>query len=513
MGCVLTLSAQGPLPKIAVGKPEILVSKNGTYKKAALDNELKPGGKWGTKKTVNEFWIVWSDRDRNPIYADAAKSKKLNRTLAFGEPVVIAEVKGDMALVYDDIKLEHFPDIPSYAKYIGWVPMENLLLWGSCPTNQRGVRSKAIVGLIPPKLRDNHELKKLYKSPEDNMSPQDLTMDMEFYFIMKESRNGKRVLLCRNPTVYGNNLYGWVDNDVLLRWNNRLCMEPNWDMQYVESHKGQEVGVYADPNFTSGNKVTSWEFGTSNNDKNAWYKYRMDPQQLRFPLLDVDYRRNYAKCIGMCVPNGNASYGKLLRDVMEINIEESYKSQGLTEINPAYMKRYLGKEAFEHWKQIKAITAFEGYVPLKDIHGDDYWHYILSLPGDELQQLLYDLNGAYSAAKSQSYDRKPYLDAMRALVKAHLGQAYDSAIDNMDETLLQETIYGFDIEIPKTLINRRKLKDIADSQLVPDIEFRKICNSFCNKYEMLKKLYEDGYTYRTKLGKDWYYWIPIEDLP
>ncbi len=768
LGCVLTMAAQEQLPKkVAVGKPEILKPKSGgTYKKTDLDNEFKPGSKWGTKKTVNEFWQVRSDRDRNPVYADATRSRKLNRTLAFGDQVVIAEVKGDMALVYEDRKIEHYPDIPSYAKYIGWVPMDNLLLWDACPTDQRGVQYKALIAINVIKLHSNNGLKgNLYRSPEDNVDPQDLAMDMEFYFIMKESRNGKRVLLCRNPTVYGNNLYGWIDEQFFSRWNQRACLEPNWDAQYVENHKGQEVGVFADPNFTSGNKVTRWEFGTSNNDKNAWYKYRMNPQQLRFPIIErVEEQANRIHCTSFAKNNGEANYtsdmdkankevnntrkmrgqmniiflveattemreifpaikaslvkcgsfkengpqvkvgavlyriasqgtsglevvpltnfddpllvskfdatkanGRLsandrdvalslaieraadasimgfnkaqnnlllvvgnrgapesdetlkdskllkrmvdnniqvmsiqimrnqdgswanyneqMRDLIKENVARQYarlndtevfsgrnnndgynfysknnkkdgsvlfaeiryskelgkalsatevtkyvdnginnfskivgtwkkhyeESLGNIKFDPIFLETYLGKTVFEKWKEIKALSAFDGYTRQRDLNGNDYWHYILYLSGDELQQLLADLKTAYTTAKNGSDDRKPYLDAMRSLVKAHLGQTNDKGIDNMDVDELQELIYGLDVHTEMT--NRRKLKDIADPRMVTSIEFRKICSNFVKNYEKLLSLFNDGYTYRTKLGKDWYYWIPIEDLP
>ena len=143
---------------------------------------------------------------------------------------------------------------------------------------------------------------------------------------------------------------------------------------------------------------------------------------------------------------------------------------------------------------------------------NEYWHYILYLSGDELQKLLADLKPAYEiAAGKMSDDRKPYIDAMRALVKTHLGQANDKGIDNMDEDQLQELIYGLDVHTK--IASRRKLKDIADPRVVTSIEYQKMLSNFKDNYEKLLRSFTDGYTYRTKFGKDWYYWIPIEDLP
>ena len=481
------------LPKqVKVGKPEILKPKSGTYKRDDLEKEFQPGSKWGTKKTVPEFWVVRSDRNRNPVYADTLKTRILTTMLAFNQPVVICEVKGDMALVYEDNKMEKYPEIPSYAKPIGWVPMENLLLWDACPTDQRGVRYKAVIAINLNKLNGGKSFKGVYyKDPERNEDPHHLAMGMKFYFIMKESANGQRVLLCENPTVFGNNLYGWVDDNAFTRWNQRVCLEPNWDLQFVESHKGQEVGVYADKNLSSGNKVTSWEYGKSNGDKDQWFQYRMDPSQLRFPIIEkVDEHTNTIHCI-FIDHFGKANFG---------------------EENIAFLKHNLGEAGFERWKQIEGVLLFDGYVPAKDKEGNDYWHYVALFSGDELQQLLADLKPAYKfAAGKMSDDRKPYIDAMKELVKVHLGQTKNEEIDNMDENLLKNLIYGFDVHTD--LGNRKKLKDIANPQAVSDIEYQKMLSNFKDNYEKLLKSFTDGYTYRTKFGKDWYYWIPIEDLP
>lgn len=100
---------------------------------------------------------------------------------------------------------------------------------------------------------------------------------------------------------------------------------------------------------------------------------------------------------------------------------------------------------------------------------------------------------------------------MRAIVKAHLGQNDDKGIDLMDADELQELIYGLDVHSEMT--NRRKLKDIQDPRIVTPIEFRKLISKFSANYEKLQSIQNDGYSYRVKMGQNYYYWIPIEDLP
>ena len=757
--------------KVKVGKPELLKLSNGTYKRSDLLSEFKRGSKWGTKKTVKEFWQVWSDRDRNPVYADATSGRLIpNKMLALGQRVVIAEVKGDRALVYEDSKMEEFPTIPSYAKSIGWVPMENLLLWGNCPTDQRGVTYKALIAINLNKVGGGKDFTgKVYRCPEGRYGEKALAMDMKFYFIMKETPDGERALLSLNPTVTGNNLYGWVDANSFSRWDQRACLEPNWDSQFAETHKGKTVSVYASQSMNSGDEVTKWEYGKPNgvNNKEQWFQYRMVPQQLRFPILETvnevanwvhctsfadhtgkanmtseiqrattqvnDIRKmrqqlniilvveattemktilpaikaSLAKCksfstqdlqlrTGLVLyrsasqgtdgievvpltsyddpqitsklvsdkangrlsdkerdvalaqaiemasnsstmnykPNNNnlmlivgnrgapennslndpklqkrlvdnnmqimsiqimrnqtgswVNFNDQIIDLIQSNVEKQYadigdKAQfsyrekdkdghsfyseknkkdkdksvlfaqirypkelgkaltaaevtkyidnginkyvkstatwsghfeealGNIQFDQQFLVKYLGQSGFEKWKKVKAISAFDGYTRLKDLNGNDYWHYILYLSGGELQKLLADLEDAYNVAKAQSDERGPYVAAMKELVKTHLGQKDDKGIDNMDEDKLQELIYGLNVHTEMT--NRRRLKDIADPRTVTAVEYRKMLDAFKNNYEKLLELYNSGYTYRVKMENDFYYWVPIEDLP
>ena len=141
------------LPKQAtVYKPAVLKPSSGsTYKKSDLERELCSENKWGLKKTVKEkereFWCVYSDRNNNPLYGDVAGTQKLTTSLGFKDAVIIADIKNNMALVYLDPKMGKWPNISEKAKSLGWIPMENLLLWDICPTDERGVQYKALIAI------------------------------------------------------------------------------------------------------------------------------------------------------------------------------------------------------------------------------------------------------------------------------------------------------------------------------------------------------------------------------
>ena len=749
--------------KVKVGKPKIL--EHQPCKLEDLQKEFCAERKWGTRKPLPEFWFVYSDRSNNTLYSDADKTRELEATLAFKQEVVIADVQGDMALVYEDRhRIGKYPTIPQdKAKYLGWIPMDHLLLWDKCPTDQRGVQYKALISVNLDELNGNinNYKNKYYEHPENDNNPKDLHMDMSFYFIMKE-RDG-RALLAKRPTISDGGLYGWVDYSAFSRWDQRACLEPNWDPIFVEDHKGQSVALYHDKDLES--SVTRWEYGNSNGDEDRWYEYRMDPAQFRFPILDkvvegdniihctafsnpnggqVNYdegnrevtedvekirkmrgrmniifvveattemneifpaiKESIRKCEGLSGQGLNVKVGAVLyrgvaqgasgietvaltnyddpllnekleaknangkitgekRDValslalekaadpeymgynkdhntlllivgsrgapeddmafessqlqdkllennvqvmsiqvarnttgswvnffeqtmalIKMNVARQYKAigdkqkfnqaeegdgynfyseknrhksvlfaefryskemgkalspaevtayidsginkfadiseewadhfeeaLGEIEFDPQFLVRYLGQEGYQRWKEVKAISAIDGYTNLKDGDNQKYWNYILYYSGDELSALINEMKDVYEAAKEESGDRKPYIEAMRALIKAHLGQNDDKKIDNMDVDTLQELLYGLNVHNDDRGHNYT-LMQIQEPQDVSSAVYQTILDNFVKKYEILKEI-QERYTYRILLGKDYYYWIPIEYMP
>ena len=749
--------------KVKVGRPDILEHQPCHLEE--LQKEFCAERKWGTRKTLKEFWFVYSDRSNNTLYSDANKTRKLEATLAFKQEVVIADVQGDMALVYEDRHRKGtFPRIPQDdAKCLGWIPMDHLLLWDKCPTDRRGVQYKALISMNLNMLKgefDNFK-NKYYEHPENDNNPKELSKDMNFYFIMKE-RNG-RALLSKRPTIGNGGLYGWVDYSAFSRWDQRSCLEPNWDPIFVEDHKGQDVAVYYDKDLKS--RVTHWEYGESNGDVDRWYEYRMDPAQFRFPILDQvvegdniihctafsnlngglanydegnrevtedvekirkmrgrmnlifvveattemkDYfpaiKESIKKCEGLSGQGLNVKVGAVLyrgvaqgasgietvaltnyddpllnekveaknangkitgekRDValslalekaadpeymgynkdhntlllivgsrgapeddmafessqlqdkllennvqvmsiqvarnttgswvnffeqtralIKMNVARQYKAigdkqkfnqaeegdgynfyseknrhksvlfaefryskemgkalspaevtayidsginkfseiseewadhfeeaLGEIEFDPQFLVHHLGQEGYQQWKKVKAISAIEGYTKLKDGDNQKYWNYILYFSGDELSALINEMKDVYDAAKEESGDRKPYIEAMRAIIKSHLGQYDDKNIDSKDVDELQRLLYGLNVHNDDKDHNYT-LRDIQDPKKVSSAVYQTILDNFVKKYERLKEI-QERYTYRVLLGKDYYYWIPIEYLP
>lgn len=263
-------------------QPSLLLKK--TIKESEV-NELLKSGNWGQTTKANKYWTVYSDRSNNITYNTPSSSGGKCDELDFNEQVRIAKIENGYALVYtENQKGVTYPLISSSAKSRGWIPMKNLLLWGSCPTDEAGIYNKALIVLnIDEQRKGNSDLGKRYQNPESKDDPKKLVADMNFYFVMKKADNGL-VLLARECKMEGYTsqvLYGWVSTSSYVPWSQRTCIEPNWKPLVAEQLKGKRVNVYRD-----GSKATDIELGRTNKiTTNEATKYRLEPQLMRYPLL------------------------------------------------------------------------------------------------------------------------------------------------------------------------------------------------------------------------------------
>ena len=245
-----------------------------------------------------EYWNVYSDRAFNKVYSEPRRNTlPLGETLNLGEKLRIAKIENGFALVYHEPKTASiYPVISNQAKAIGWVPMENLLLWSKCPANEKGIYNKALITLKFDEIgrKKKEDLGKRYKNPDNLNLSEDVTTGMDFFFIMKQRPDGM-VLLANTHSLagtMGTALYGWVKSNTYVPWNQRSCIEPNWEINAVTNLKNEEIKVM------SGNKVvTRFTFGEILSDDKGPNMYRMQADILRYPILDNDSGNdNLFKC-------------------------------------------------------------------------------------------------------------------------------------------------------------------------------------------------------------------------
>lgn len=327
IGCFLfstPLAAKPQLPsKCEAFRPKLLL--NFTVMQADLDDMISPPKKkassWGQDgPSTNLYWEVFSDRSGNTVYEGPSESSYACGTLDFNEELRIASIKNGFALVYSEKQNgTQYPTISRRAEVKGWVSMHHLLLWRDCPTNGYGIYNKAlIVGNIDKLKNDNH-IGSYYTNPATLEGKNNLRSTGQFFFVMKKDIETGLVLLAKESRVGGNlreTLFGWVSEGMYAPWSQRTCLEPNWDSQVVSDLRGERIPVYATadgkkPKGTSSQDIaTTIEIGARTNSvstNNPATRFRLDPNILRYPLLENDRKGQFYKITAFAHEGGSSA--------------------------------------------------------------------------------------------------------------------------------------------------------------------------------------------------------------
>lgn len=328
-----SLHAQVARPdKCDVFYPDVLLSS--VVLQESHTAALMKSSDFGQKKIPanKTFWVVYSDRDNNITY-DAPGSGKKYSALSLNDRLRIAQIKNGYALVYTEPQVDiAFPMISQKAEVKGWIPMKNLLLWHSCPATEAGIYNKALFCVNLDSFGAGKDLGHLFRNPDDKSNYIELTADMKFYFIMK--REGNLVLLSEFHTMDGRTdqvLIGWVANESFVAWNQRSCIEPTWEKRDVEyfADESQMIKIYSNPQLDT--VIAPISFQRVETESRDPHLYRMDPDKLRFPILDNSTPQLY-NCSsfaggGKVVIGGDEKKGsalgykeEVLREMENINI-------------------------------------------------------------------------------------------------------------------------------------------------------------------------------------------------
>lgn len=289
---VATMKAMPALPQqCSAFKPLILMQstvKMSEADKLAHPKKIKKDSFGQVAFGRNTYWVAWSDRSHNTTYESPDASVRCGE-LNFEEEVRIAEIQNGFALVYQEATPGRvvWPAISRGSVCKGWVPMDNLLLWSDCPTNDYGIYNKALIMLnLDEAVTDQSTVGQLYSNPETKDGKTPLRPSANFFFVMKEDHRTGMILLGKEVRVGGNikALYGWVAPNMFSPWSQRTCLEPNWDDKLKDDLRGA-IPVMTD----KGRNVTSipiFDDNKKNRVNNPSTAYRMDPRVLRYPLLE-----------------------------------------------------------------------------------------------------------------------------------------------------------------------------------------------------------------------------------
>lgn len=308
-------------------------------------NELVKSSDFGQNESNSngDFWDVYSDRSNNATYTSPKTTSAKHETLDFRQPLRIAKIENGFALVYEEPKNVQYPLISSEAESKGWIPMENLLLWSSCPTDQYGIYNKALLALNFEEYKKNGSKTTIgnkYTNPELREADGKISTSMTFYFVMKEE-NGK-VLLANQYKLDGPNreqrIYGWVDNTDCVHWKQRSCIESNWNTESVNKFvkNKMQAKVYAENTLET--DVSTWTFGKEFNE-NPENIYRTPASVLRFPILnDSTDSKDIYRC---------TTFGSMQGELSDIAERKNKAEQ-------AY------KQSVENMKRLNLIVVIDG---------------------------------------------------------------------------------------------------------------------------------------------------------
>ena len=388
---------------------------------------------YGQKQsTSNKFyWDVYSDRTENKTYSNPSSSSDVYGTLNFRQPLRIAKIEKGYALVYEEPKKGvAYPLISSEAVSKGWVPMKNLLLWSSCPANSHGIYNKALIALNVDeikRLRNGGSAKaigKKYAAPNLNYEDGAIQTKMSFYFIMKTEGSGdnQMFLLADQYKLGGltgfNNIYGWVRKTELVNWNQRSCIEPEYNSETVAKFVQNNVAVKIYIEDDLQNDINEWTYGFKF-EENKKDLYRMPASILRYPILNTETdRKDVYRCTTFGTLDGeltelSSRRSKALKKQRQ-TIEDMKRLNLIVVIDGTRsMEKYFPavkaaiREACNDYLSTEFYTPRVGIVIYRDYSDGEqglYEYVPLSEPNDMRLNKFFDDGGSYGI-KSAAADR------------------------------------------------------------------------------------------------------------
>lgn len=315
---------------------------NLTIKESDVNKFLKNDTYGQNGTNTRKFWKVVSDRANNPVYSSSTSTSKIG-SLEFNQDVTIVKIENKRALVADGtFRDSDYPRMPINAKSIGWVDMNKLLLWGSCPTDDSGIYYKALIAinLDSEGIKNSSTAGNLYYNPDTMENPRALISDKRFYYVMK--RQGKLTLLATQYTIdkgFSNKvLLGWVPDNSYVPWNQRVCLEPNWktaDFTYFKQNS-VTANVYSNLNFDKVGSKTNF----------AEMNGRLNGAELRFPLLSHPVKK---------------SGGEVVYHISSFGTEDN-KKDSTVEIWE------VKKEVLEKMRRVNICLVIDGTESMRDYY-------------------------------------------------------------------------------------------------------------------------------------------------
>lgn len=249
------------------------------------------------------IWIVYSDKANNQTYYDTSAAKDNPRMkMDFLEKFVVVGESNDFIEIVkvqdtEDLIIKSDGDykVRKKATYYGWVPKSEMLLWRNAVVDsETKYTTKALSVNTIESLKNIEEYVKndkqltLFSDPGLKIANNNDFRMYDFLFIYKETATsylvGKSYTI-KNTYYPQYIILGWVSKNLIQKWAQRLCLEPNGDPEAVKERQAKNTKTSLFPTladataFGQGKTVTPfWDFDP--------YGTKQAPEVKRFPVIE-----------------------------------------------------------------------------------------------------------------------------------------------------------------------------------------------------------------------------------
>ena len=200
-------------------------------------------------KSKDNAWLVFSDRDENPIF-DKPDGSTISK-IGFRDWFFVVEEKDDWIKIIE-ARVDELKIVKESKKEVGWVPKKNMLLWNSGLVGlQTGIHKKVLLLNRADQIervieKKDKELVQIYRGPNTEVREPDKRI-FEYYFLLKKDRG--MYLLSEEAVVNPFNpdkIIGWVRSSDCDTWDTRICLEPNYTEEaFNERMSNQDLKIRA----------------------------------------------------------------------------------------------------------------------------------------------------------------------------------------------------------------------------------------------------------------------------
>lgn len=282
------------------GRAFLPITESDNYEQIA---GVKKGSRRG--ELQKNPWVVYSIRDRNPIYGDANCTTVLEEARFMDRFYVLDDSRAPKSVLrlvaYDREAINgEKGEFSQKARLVGWMRKEQLLcrtmaLYNKetkLPVQATTVNTSASInemesqGASIEKIYTAFENVKFYQSPLHEPPVAATASLFQIFYVMAD--RGNSVLLSKSFKITPNSapytIMGWCPKNRILIFPNNLFLEPNW-----ETNAGKERKRAQQKALTFSNRSSAIEYGNGKMPSRIAVASEVDNYEERLPLPFIRY--------------------------------------------------------------------------------------------------------------------------------------------------------------------------------------------------------------------------------